>query len=186
MLFEAHVTVEGENVSRWQEFCHERSVKPVLIQLSRGKFPTQLMCTAMHHGNEVSADDMVGQLMFDAKQAGFNCLRAKLERPLYDVSDPDAEYAECHIKLLLNAEQSSVVHRVEEPGIFLSESLLGVTPPVRKWYLTARTDANDVNITQGYFDEVLDRVKSRAPVVRMESEAVVYDTNPDLDSGWAH
>ncbi len=182
MLYEAHVTVEGEDVESWQKFCRNHNIKPVFIRLSRGKYPTQLMCTAAHNGDEASADDMVGQLMNDAERDGFNCLRAKLERPLVAECPDGMEYAECHIKLLLDGE----VAEIAEPEVFLSESLLGVESPLRKWYFTARTYGLDAQKSEHRFQEVLRQLQPSMTVVRMETEAVVYDTNPDLDRGWAH
>jgi hypothetical protein len=53
-LFECHITVENSGTVDHQEqflsFCQELKVKPVLIELPEGVFPTQLMTSTYFRG----------------------------------------------------------------------------------------------------------------------------------------
>lgn len=120
---------------------------------------------------------------------GFKVIRAKLEVPL----DKSAQYTmapyhECHVKSLIEADNvSTLVKFAESAGWSASTNVLfPETDGLQKWYLTKRTYGENYLASSGVFkDAFADLPTDAFQAVRMESEAVVYDTNPALDRGWA-
>lgn len=187
MLYEVHVTVASRDTDRWIQVCGQLSIKPLLIQLSAGDYRHQLMCAAVHDGDDLSAARYVDELTRQILSAGYIILRVKLERPLSDIDD-DAQlaYAECHIKLRVDESLEPTILAAAGLGLHLSRSLLGVTRPMAKWYLTQRTYGIPASAAAIIFQQAFTAVIQLIPAAKMETEAVVYDTNPAIDRGWTH
>lgn len=186
MLFEAHVTVDSNDIEAWQECCREVLIKPLLIRLSHGAHPNQLMCAALFSADIELAARQVEVLENRIKEAGFKILRTKLECQLaHSACVQKPSYFECHMKLTLDeAGASKLLSVAQELGIAASTNLLAVNGKWERWYLTSRDYMKDMGIAIDEFQRLRRQVEQYLPVEEMDMECVIFDTNPGLDRGW--
>jgi hypothetical protein len=186
MFYEVHVTVDSTDVERWEKLCANLGIKPLLIELACGTYRRQLMCAALHNGTGHTARRYADWLVESVHEAGFEILRVKLEQPLTDAQPGDIiAYLETHLKLLLVNEEIPLLNQLAGNDLYISRSLLGSTSNRSKWYLTQRTYGIDPKQSELIFKATLSAIGTRLPIVKMEMEAVIFDTNPAVDSGWA-
>jgi hypothetical protein len=190
MLYELHLTVQPDApIDRWTQLCSDLGIKPLLIQLTKGTNPRQVMFAAVHEGDDDTADAWAERLERVVVNAGFNLIRRKLEVPL-DKSAPymTPVYHECHVKTLVPTEQASaVIAAAEAQGWAVSRNLLYAQHDgLEKWYLTQR-DYNSLYLAAArkFADAFAALPRAGYHTVRMESETVVSDSNEWLDEGWA-
>lgn len=194
MLHELHLTVDGETPA-WEAFCLRLvgvgGAKPLLIELraDRPARPLQLMFAATHDGNGATAANWAWQLEAACRTGGFPVLRRKLEVPLDKSAGLDVLYYECHVKALLRqGEVAGAVRRAEALGWAASRNLLRPQDDgLEKWYFTLRARG------MGYRDAAvafqagfvaLGWAPGDFVALRMESEAVVEDSDEAFDAGW--
>lgn len=120
---------------------------------------------------------------------GYKVIRAKLEVPLDKASKyTNAPYHECHVKSLIEPDNvGTLVKFAESLGWSASTNVLYPSADgLEKWYFTQRTYGEGYLDSAASFKDAFAALPTDAfQAVRMESEAVVYDTNPGLDKGWA-
>jgi hypothetical protein len=197
MIYELHITVDHTkpdfSLDRWQQFCAEGGIKALDIRLDefQAKNPRQVMFAAVTEIDGPSSGAYLWRNSWESlvRSEGFDILRSKCEVPL----DKSAEftepvYHECHVKSLIPADVSGIaVDTIHEEGWLASWNELRPNDDgLEKWYFTLRSYGTRYKDAQREFiDAYAQMAGHHFHTVRMESETVIYDSNPSLDEGWA-
>lgn len=215
MLFELHLTTDPKSHGQaWKNFCENKlGAKPLLIELSGGvdEHPywgepvhlQQMMTASTFKGTDTEGQLWAREQQKEVITAGFPLVRTKLEVPL-DKSggyEGQIEYYETHVKSLIPpSEVSRMVEVLSEAGWHASQNVWYADEDgLEKWYFTQRVYPSMVGQEYTHDQTTPERVFAGREfaesyntlltfnwhTVRMESEAVIMDTNPDLDRGWA-
>lgn len=192
-LYESHVTVEGSQ-GQWCVLCRNLGIKPLLIELATGEHRRQLMCAAVFDGTLEAACAYTTGIQEQARAVGLEIVRMKLETPLDKASEYAAyAYYEAHVKMLIEPRDETKLRAVSErSGWPLSRNIFQTdVDGYSKWYLTRRIyGSRSPREAAGELSRaherllVLQRIAGLPPC-RCEFEAVITDTNPRLDAGWA-
>lgn len=193
MIYELHITVDHNDpdfyLESWVAACEQWDAKPLDIRLAEGKHTRQVMFAIVHQGDDMTAHDWVYRMLRKVHDAGFVILRQKLEVPLdKSASYLRPPYHEAHIKCLIPADESAhAVDRLCNAGWVASyNDLFRDDAGMEKWYFTWRAYGVDFKwAARAFADQFADLSDVCWHAVRMESETVLQDTNPDLDEGWA-
>ena len=191
MLFELHLTAAEADHARldeWIELCEIAQIKPLLIKLDKGEHPRQMMMAAQFERPDVGgAAQACSYYKNFFETRGFEIIREKLEIPLDHAAGQLVSYYEMHVKALLgDVDVHSIDAACSWSESVASMNLLKEDDAGRqKWYLTRRTYFHDMFESSQIFDEAYARILRFIPTMRMEREAVLIDTNPELDLGWA-
>lgn len=197
--YEFHVTVEKhptmKQANDFASFATAIKCKPLLIELSSGRFPLQLM---LAERSELSSDEAAIRhalaLNDIVTAAGWKIVRSKVESTLMPGV---ATYFEAHWKLLLKNEDSRqkwTEFLKKTPGFLASKNIF----ERGKFYLSQRTyyDASAFPTDQHLFaNNVFSDVerhqiiptfghKHAAQFDGGHYERVLLDSNPGLDAGW--
>lgn len=187
--YETHVTVEEhptlKQAADFASFANSISCKPLLIELSSGSFPLQLMlATRGQRSTDREAVEWGAQLENRVEQAGWKVVRTKVESPLMP---GEASYYEAHWKFLLSTEED---HQKwggflkQRSGFLASKNLF----KEGLFYLSQRVrpaQIDDYSFAQNAFDD--GQLCFHADNLHSEGghyERVLLDTNPALDKGW--
>ena len=186
MVFETHITVDAAKIQRWKEFCADAFIKPLLIQLSHGENPRQLMCSAPFSADHDEGEHKSMELRKKVEAAGFRVLRVKLECPLdYSAMFHYPAYYEFHMKLILDEAGAKKIPAVcQELGLRASRNLFSAGDGLQKWYLTGRDYMRNMMIVKTEFERSHRLTEQYLEVDGMDMECVIFDTNPGLDLGW--
>jgi hypothetical protein len=177
MLTEIHITVETKDLGKWVMDCVKLQVKPLVIQLTHGANPLQVMCSrTVHMYPDLLAGYLV-RLQNSIQQLGYYILRTKVEVPRSDVVESRMAvlYCEAHYSFKADADQwNGIVAYALDHNTPLSFSVLN-----GKWWATQRWKEGwlSSNPEKPYW---LDHYGAKG-----QSEAVLIDTNPTLDKDWA-
>jgi len=194
--YELHVTVRTaevqpspEELSKFSALCDEMLGKRLLIQLSCGDYPVQLM---MSRRTELDDDptairwaNIQAEMI---KQQGWDIARVKVEAPFSAKNygtKPSTVYTEAHWKLFLNSvEKDSLLKFLEtHPYLHFKHSWSMLVPGTN--YLTVRTTDPDVFRVSSLFSsrgEAL--LLAGFSTLKFHAERALYDSNPGLDNGW--
>jgi hypothetical protein len=185
MQFEIHITVDSEDFNKWKDVCEKLGLNPLWIQNSKGKHSRQMLCAVDYSGSFLGVNNQVRELSADIRSAGFKVIRQKIECGFRKW--PSSLYNECHIKIILpESENEAVLSFCDVEGISPSWSLIHGIPGERKWYLTVRDFNLDSGVALGKFQKAIKAFQERFGRVRgVEVETAIFDTNKDLDRGWA-
>lgn len=191
MLFELHLTAseaDHDRLDGWIEACKQVEIKPLLIELDKGAHRKQMMMAAVFEVDSVDQAfaESNSMISYFEKLWDFEIIREKLEVPLDHAAGLDVAYYEMHVKALLTEHDARFVKMASNAGeAHASRNLLKETDDGRqKWYLTRRTYFHNMYDSSEIFDESYAEIIRVLPTVRMEREAVLLDTNPELDLGW--
>ena len=107
MMFELHVTVNSFEVDKWSKLCEKMEMKPILIFLTKGKYPVQLMCTKNFPASAREVNSIVAEIEKEVIKNGFEITRIKLEGALnekmnevcFEITNNMPVYTECHTKV---------------------------------------------------------------------------------------
>jgi hypothetical protein len=192
-LFEHHLTVDGQtDLRKWEQTCAMIDAKPLVIELGpdgkTGKHPRQMMWAVVTETDD--PEGWVTDLWTHAVERGHRFVRSKLETPLDKSANFDPAYYEAHVKSLIPAaEAAEMVKACQDHGFVASRNALyPSTLGLEKWYFTLRSYDSGRDFVSAGADFARDfawLTKLNWHTVRMEMEAVIFDTNPDLDRGWA-
>lgn len=194
MLFELHLTTRPDvQLADWIGFCNRTKIKPLDIRLhpeghAHGR---QIMMAAVYEGDTVGALEWAVNLQDQMDASGFPIIRTKLEVPL----DKSAEfqdrvrYYETHVKCAVKPDDvDHVVEYLTGYGWMASfNALYRSDHGYEKWYFTRRYyEPSYLNAAAEFHRAFgIDFQSLHFGAVRMESEAVLIDSNPNLDKGWA-
>jgi hypothetical protein len=193
MLYELHMTLADDALggAGWQDFCNLRGIKPLKIELhGGGAHPVQIMTAQTTECDPGDAMSWAGIQREKFINHGWGIQRVKLEVPLdygigvYD----DPVYHEVHVKLLSEPDMAPrYVERAVAYGWVASRNLWYTeVAGLEKWYLTLRAyDVPALKAADKFAQAWEDIRPFMPPAARMEKETVIFDSNPDLDAGWA-
>lgn len=194
--FEAHLTIEAEDVERRAAFaalCAAVDVKCVLIELARGAHPSQPMTSSRHRGELAAVIDEVEALYAQICAGGFAVVRVKLE------ADASAEgvprggdgYDEFHAKLRLPAamaeqERARLVELCAAAGAHLSRNDRerdAAGDATR--FVTMRVYGAERAVAVSAFAALVETLAAAGyPVASVKAEYTIYDSRSALDAGW--
>ena len=199
--FETHLTIDSRSprdVHSLRAWAVEHHLKCVHIILARGQTASQPMLTRHSRGVLASELEIASALSHQLTLEGFTVSRIKLEVPPHnpDIPQSDADaaaqppdrYFEHHVKLLLNddANTHAISNLAQRHGAHLSRNALRVRADAsQERFITQRCHHVGRPIARQRLDALLnDLSKLNCPVIEVEEEFVVYDSNLNVDAGW--
>jgi hypothetical protein len=198
--FEAHVTVEADDLGqrqRFQEACAEMGVKSVLIELPRGVTRSQPMTSTYHRGELQDVVAEVAGLARALRERGFLVTRLKLEAmatnegvPATDEEArafPAGNYFEFHVKLVLPADGDLEPARAvcARHGAHLSSNALKREGDAAQRFVTLRVYGAGRDRAEARFAELVAELERLGhPLLNKLREYTIYDSNIAVDAGW--
>jgi hypothetical protein len=177
MLTEIHLTVDTQDIGKWIQDCKKLQIKPLVIQLAHGQHPLQVMCTRSVHMYSHLLSTYLEQLHFSLENLGYTVLRTKVEVPRSDVKESkmNVKYYEAHYWMKPDiGDWPTIVEYAKNEQNPLSFSVLS-----GKWWVTQRW-------TRGLLSSEPEKPYWLCHYAgKGQTEAVLMDTNPSLDEGWA-
>ncbi|RDJ35566.1 MAG: hypothetical protein DWQ19_12175 [Crenarchaeota archaeon] len=175
-MYESHITVTNIKDEEFKSVCQTLQVKPVIIEEDTGSGVRQTMTARFHKTHdEKQAFDEMNEL---ASHFGNRVIRRKLEKIVGKGEMPPHLYLEFHLKYEVPKNRvKEFVNKVSVLGGHTSQNII--------------KQANGENVFQfatAREPEVYHRLRdelqefNRINVIR---ECVVFDDNPNIDSGWA-
>lgn len=199
--FETHITVRLDDASRLEAlrpWCADRGLKCLHIVLDRGLTTSQPMLT--RHGNGTLGGELYKAfaLRAELEADGFPISRIKLEATPHNdgvpqtatdaACQPSDRYFEHHIKLLLPlaAEMAALAALAQRHNAHLSRNALRIrADAAREHFVTQRCQAVGLGEAKHQLQALLHELNPLGyPVLEVEEEFVVYDSNLALDDGW--
>ena len=184
MEFEVHITVDPQDFNRWKELCHKLGLNPLWIKNSKGWYSQQMLCSVEYNGSFLGVKTYLRELSKQIRDAKFKVVREKVECQF--IKWPSSLYHECHIKIRLPySESEAMLDLCEANGISSSWSLIHDVPGERKWYLTVRVYGGRAE-SEARFNRAVEAIRGRfGEPDGIEKETAIFDTNKDIDKGWA-
>jgi len=184
-LYEIHLTVERPDLRRLRAWASAAGLKLTVIELARGRTPSQPMLTwsaASYDAAAARAREVAGEL----RAAGFVPVRVKIESAPWAPEVPngpcgEGRYFEHHVKLRLGADAdlAELASLVVPFGAHLSRN-------VRREgerFVTQRCRGVDAQGAGASLEKLL-RVLGGWHVLSVEREFVLYDSDESVDEGW--
>ncbi|MDO8466701.1 MAG: hypothetical protein Q7S83_01015 [bacterium] len=189
MDFELHITVDPPTeIEKWTKFCKANEIKPVLVELSKGQYPIQMMCAVNLQCGFVKMEDYITKLEEDVRKAGFTIMRTKLECRLGEMATlfPQTIYHETHFIFGLQPDQVKTFMKLSDDlNMAWSRNLLPREDGLLKYYLTQRiSDGMSPRIAEMIFAEKLTAAKKVLPVRSVHLESAIFDRGRYIDRGW--
>lgn len=199
--FETHITVSldgDDGMERLREWAGGHGFKCLHIVLDRGVSASQPMLTRHGRGNLPGELTAASAASHDLSVAGFPVTRIKIEAAPWneDVPQSSAEgaeqppdrYFEHHIKLLLNpgGDCAALAQTASQHGAHLSRNALKLREDSRQErFVTQRCYGVGRVEARQQFEALLNAIAPLGyPILKVEEEFVVYDSNLALDAGW--
>jgi len=199
--FETHLTVRlagTGDLERLQEWSNVHGLKCLHIVLDRGTHPSQPMLTRRGSGTlsgEIAAALAVRDGLADG---GFSVTRIKIEAAPWNGDIPQSaldvghdaadRYFEHHVKLLLlqNAGYASLLELAQRHNAHLSRNALQRRlDGCEERFITQRCRSVGQCEARHQLNALLGEVQATGhPVLAVEEEYVVYDSNVLIDAGW--
>lgn len=192
--FEAHVTVGPCDLAAFRAACDALAVKCIAIELPEGETRQQPMTASFHRGELREVQDEALAIARELVRRGFLVTRTKIERhgrldgtPETDEEArraPRTSYFEYHLKLAPRPEDDlpALAAAIRPLGGHLSRN-------ARKGgerFVTLRAYEVGRATAEARFAALSARVEeSGVPVRSRIREYTVFDTNLDVDRGWA-
>lgn len=194
--FEIHLTVAEPDAPRARAAAAACGGKLTLIELARGRTPSQPMLTLRRSG---AFDDVLaeaGRTAGRLRADGLRVVRVKVEAAPWNDGVPgtDAEgealgsYFEHHVKLLLtpDADLADLATVAVAHGAHLSRNARRVRPDGRpERFVTQRCHRVGASTAAARLDALVTALRSADhEITEVEREYVVHDDTPSLDDGW--
>lgn len=190
LIYELHLTTTPDvDLDSWADACNELGVKPLDIRLHGEdiEHDRQIMFAGVFDGTEEKADYWVLYCQSFMESHGFSIERTKIEVPLdKSASYKEPVYHEAHVKCLLTPDQADANLRLaaREEWVASYNALSMDYDGFAKWYFTQRRPGNwDYRDAGSFFSTMFSNFNPIGSV-RMEKETVIYDSRPELDTGW--
>jgi hypothetical protein len=198
--FETHVTVraaDSAGINALRSWAGLNNVAFHHIVLERGRTPSQPMVSRRNRGRLSDELAAAHDLSSRLAAAGFSVSRVKVEAAPWNegVPESDAEaaahagrYFEHHVKLALGpaADIPALAALAVEHLAHLSRNARRVRGDGRhERFVTQRCFAAGRRTARERLESLLVALESLGhPVLSVEEEFVVYDSNPGVDAGW--
>jgi hypothetical protein len=198
--FETHITVrmnggESDSLAIWGS---SREWSCVHIVLDRGECVSQPMLTRRQYGVLPEVLASANACAAELEASGFSPIRIKIEAGLQnrDVPVTDAEageqpsdrYFEHHVKLLLvpGTDLHAIVEVAKKHDAHLSRNARRQRDDgMEERFVTQRCRQVGRGAARGRLETLLEALKSLGhPVIDLEEEFTVYDSNARVDAGW--
>ena len=195
--FETHVTIEVDQ-SKFPDvtaFALSHALKFTHIVLPRGQHPSQPMLTRRGTGTMASELDAAARLSDQLVSCGFDVCRIKLEAsprnediPQHDHESEENRYFESHIKILIptHADLDAVTSVSRRHHAHTSRNAFRTRPDgFQERFITQRYACAGYLHSQRALRALIDDLRPLGhPIIKCETEYVVYDSNMILDDGW--
>lgn len=182
-MYESHITIEPIEHNEFVKLCKSLKVKPVIIVGDSGSDVALQMMTAKFHHTD-SMERAMSDMMFIADQLEDATQKAparrKLERIIKKKDKPtDCLYLEYHTKFRIYKEYLRVfTPLVKELGGHTSINRLKFHDATGEYMIFATTRGESV------MKDIIAKTRKWAFPLQTIRECVVYDDNPNIDSGW--
>ncbi len=198
---ETHLTIclsKTKTVAELQEWGKVYDLKCLHIILDRGDVSSQPMLTRRASGkltDEIGTALRLKELLI---ADGFQVIRIKIEaapwnedvpRSSAEIINPSTEkYFEKHIRILINsqAEHTELLETVKRHAAHLSRNALRQdSEGFEERFVTQRNWSIGYSESRQKLNELLQEIRAlNYPVIDVEEEYVIYDTNLKIDAGW--
>lgn len=199
--FEAHVTIEADDLNerqRFQSVCAALGVKCVLIELPRGVTRSQPMTSTYHRGELAAVTEEVAGLACRLRDEGFRVSRVKLEAVITNEgvpgtdeearSFPPGNYFEFHIKLLLppDIDLAPLQTVCQQHGAHLSTNALKRHDEGQsERFVTLRVHGVGRDRAETRFAALCEDLEGLGHTLANRlREYTIYDSNIAVDAGW--
>jgi hypothetical protein len=198
---ETHISVgvrRPEEIEALRSWGGRHGLKCLHIVLDRGASVSQPMLTRRGRGSLAGELALASELSRSLAAEGFTVARVKIEAAPWSQGVPRSEaearaqppdrYFEHHVKLLLEADAdvSPLARIAEGHGAHLSRNALRVREDGRRErFVTQRCRLVGREEAKRRLDALLTALAPLGyPVLEVEEEFVVYDSNLEVDAGW--
>jgi len=198
--YEAHVTVECNDLGDWDRFssaCDEVGIKGIQIKLPQGEYPTHLITASWHKGTLNKVREEVYEISKLLTDRGFKSRRHKIESMMNNSqvpttdneaqSRPLEQYFEFHVKVRHKEDghESALTDICEKHGAHLSRSTSNRVGSTVQRFITTRYRVGRDNAI-ALFEAMLNELqKADFKLSNRLKEYTVFDDNLDQDRGWA-
>ncbi|MFC4911281.1 hypothetical protein [Actinomadura gamaensis] len=194
--FEIHLTVAAPDAPRAREVAAARGWKLTLIELARGRTPSQPMLSLRRSGTGGEVVAEAGRAADGLRADGLEVVRVKVEAAPWNAGVPrtDAEgealgsYFEHHVKLLLGADADlgALTATAVRHGAHVSRNVRRVRADGRaERFVTQRCHRVGAPTATARLDALVKALRAaRHEIAEVEREYVVHDDTPSLDDGW--
>jgi hypothetical protein len=197
-LYESHITVDSagqQDMDRFKEVCSKINVKPILIILPVGQYPSQLMTAKFHRGEYDEVVKEVYNIGSVLSGEGFKVTRHKLEAmvmenshiPLTDEQakkDFPGTYFEFHIKV--TDPDTKLEEICKANGVHLSRNASSIVSGKTQNFITARYPSVGRASAEEKFGQVIGILKEKKySLTHLIKEFTILDDNKQIDAGWA-
>lgn len=201
--FETHITVsvkDLDEVEKLHQWSADRGLKCLHILLDRGTTPSQPMLTRWGEGSLTDELERVKELCHVLQAEGFSVVRIKTEVAADHPGVPQNKneamnytadrYFEHHIKVLVPplTSLSPLIKTVEPYCAHLSRNALKMCQDEsQERFVTQRCSGVGRREAQKQLKHLLQAIADlNTPIIDIEQEFVVYDSNFELDRDWIH
>jgi hypothetical protein len=181
---EVHLTVElgANDPAVLAALARVHGCRFLHVLLDTGVHPSQPMLSWRQVASIATALKRAAELALALQRQGMKLLRLKIEgKP---EANSDALYFEAHFKVELDdGKESELQPLARELGVHLSRSAFARSAGKQQRFLTARQCTLAGALAS--FERVESTLISRGwRVLSVDREAVLYDSNLELDEGW--
>lgn len=197
--YEIHITVKSDGeIEQFKEACATLEVKPLLVQLSNGDVPDDVMTSSSITCTPSELRDECVRILVGLEAMLWNTIRCKIEcAPFHEkvvnlekVDILPFQYFESHIPVVMGPEQTEDDWRrlrvlAEQYGLHMSANAFKVQDDVRTIMLTYRSTLFNAANFRVYIRHVCHFLaecffEAKEPVV----EFAIYDSNRAHDNSW--
>lgn len=198
--FETHLTIGLKGTAgldALRNWAEAHGLKCLHILLERGSTPSQPMLSRRGSGDLTSEFRIAEDVSRQLDVLGFPVTRIKIEAACTNrdvpATDADAkahpeQYFEHHLKLLLDPEidMAPLASLAQEHGGHLSRNALATRPDGREErFVTQRCRRVGRQVASRRLDALVTILKTQGyPILDIEQEFVVFDSNGAIDDGW--
>lgn len=201
--FETHLSVEAhdEQIPGLQKWAEQHGWRCLHIVLARGTTVSQPMLTRRACGHLVEQIQAASKQAIRLAHAGFPVTRVKVEAAPWNAGVPQDEqeasrvgrrpehngYFEHHVKLVLagGADEAELAGMAMKHGAHLSRNALRMRADGHSERFVTQRVHGGRNGAQCRLDALLvDLQPLGHPVLEVEQEYVVYDSNESMEAGW--
>lgn len=201
-LFEAHITVKlSSDVEQFNSICHSMDIKPIVIQLDRGRVQTQVMTCSRHSGTFQAIWGEVQNITTILKSNDLEITRIKIEAHPDNLGVPSSllearelsseNYFEYHLKVLMNPmDRPKLLSICEKYQAHLSHNAFKIRADVTKPlsyenFVTCRSYQLGKKEANQHFEALAQSIQDLGiPILKQFMEYCIYDSNLELDKGW--
>jgi predicted nucleotidyltransferase component of viral defense system len=197
---ETHITLAAKDATLSEELTQwaaSHGLKYVHIVLDRGQTPSQPMFTRQSVGTLESELNAAKELAKEIQSLGFQVTRIKLEVPPWSEDIPEESghtgfirYFEHHVKLLLPAgvdtEQLEIALQSHWARLSRNARRVRLDGQLER-FVTQRIYQAGRDLARSSLERLLETIRIfNFPILEVEQEYVIYDSNLSLDNGWLY